>query len=253
MTAPIDVLVVTGGHPFDADPFFAVFDAIDGIAWTAASAAGRRPRRRGPVRHARASLHPGRSTGRAARTDRRTAERHRGLCADGVGLVCLHHAVAAWPAWPEYAELVGARFHYTPGSLGGRPYPDSGYRFDVTHTVEVLAPEHPVCAGLGASFTLTDELYCFPVVEQSVTPLLRTTFPTSDTSQFWSADLAIRGTRNSNAGWIIRPAATWSAGPSPPATHDWSYLQFGDGPTTYADANFRRVVANAISWTAGHD
>ena len=27
------------------------------------------------------------------------------------------------------------------------------------HTVEVLAPEHPVRAGLGQSFTLTDELY----------------------------------------------------------------------------------------------
>lgn len=38
----LDVLVVTGGHLFEADPFFAVFDAIDDavedIAWTAAGA-----------------------------------------------------------------------------------------------------------------------------------------------------------------------------------------------------------------------
>ena len=28
------------------------------------------------------------------------------------------------------------------------------------------------------------------------------------------------------------------------------YLQFGDGPQTYADASFRRALANAIHWTA---
>ena len=38
VTAPLDVLVVTGGHPFEAEPFFAVFDALDGINWTGATA-----------------------------------------------------------------------------------------------------------------------------------------------------------------------------------------------------------------------
>jgi type 1 glutamine amidotransferase len=253
MPAPIDVLVVTGGHPFDADPFFAVFDAIDGISWTAASAPA--------TGHDVVVLYdmPGL---RFTRSDppvellEPTAEQRsviEGLCSEGVGLVVLHHAVAAWPAWPAYAELVGARFHYSPGSLDGRSYPDSGYRFDVTHTVEVLAPEHPVCAGLSASFTLTDELYCFPVVEHSVEPLMRTTFPTSDCSRFWSADLAIRGTRNSNSGWSHPPGSDLVAWTRTAGNSRLTYLQFGDGPSTYADANFRRVVANAINWTAGRD
>jgi hypothetical protein len=34
----VDVLVVTGGHPFEAEPFFAVFDALDGVRWTSATA-----------------------------------------------------------------------------------------------------------------------------------------------------------------------------------------------------------------------
>ncbi len=29
-----------------------------------------------------------------------------------------------------------------------------------------------------------------------------------------------------------------------------AYLQFGDGPDTYADASFRRVLSNAIGWAA---
>ena len=199
---PIDVLVVTGGHPFEAEPFFAVFDAMPDIRWTAASRTGGRPRCRRLLRHARAAVHPQRSSARDDRTQRRPARGDRSSCAPTAsGLVFLHHAIASWPAWPEYAELVGGRFHYAPGTLGGTAYPDSGYRFDVRHTVEVLQPDHPVCAGLGDSFTLTDELYCFPVLEHTITPLMRTTFDTADASKFSSADLAIRGQRNSNEGW----------------------------------------------------
>jgi type 1 glutamine amidotransferase len=29
-----------------------------------------------------------------------------------------------------------------------------------------------------------------------------------------------------------------------------AYLQFGDGPVTYGDANFRRIVRNTILWAA---
>ena len=34
----LDVLVVTGGHPFEAEPFFAVFDDLPGIRWSGATA-----------------------------------------------------------------------------------------------------------------------------------------------------------------------------------------------------------------------
>jgi len=158
----------------------------------------------------------------------------------GTGLVFMHHAVASWPAWEGFAELIGGRFHYQPGTLRGTDYPDSGYVFDVRHTVSVLEPSHPVCAGLPTSFEIVDELYCFPVLEDSVVPLMRTGFPVNDPSRFYSADLAIRGRRNDNDGWSHPPGSDlvgWikAAGNSPLV-----YLQFGDGPVTYADANFRR-------------
>lgn len=248
--ADLDVLVVTGGHPFEAEPFFAVFDALPEVRWTGATAPA--------TGHEAVVFYdmPGlRFTGSSPPVElvEPTAEQRATvdqLLADGTGLVFLHHAVAGWPAWPEYAELIGGRFHYQPATLDGVAYPDSGYRFDVTHTVEVLAPEHPVCAGLGASFTLTDELYCFAVLTDRVVPLLRTTFDTADSSAFFSADQAIRGRRNSNDGWS-HPAGSdlvgWatSAGRSPIV-----YLQFGDGPVTYADPSFRTVLANAITWVA---
>ena len=66
---------------------------------------------------------------------------------------------------------------------------------------------------------------------------MRTTFDTADAANFWSADLAIRGRRDSNDGWSHPPGSdlvAWvtSAGRSP-----ITYLQFGDGP-----ADLRRPV-----------
>ena len=257
------VLVVTKGHPFDADAFFAVFDANDDITWTHAE-------------HPEALdlFDPSAMAGydalvfydmpgiRFTRADPPTEftspppKYQRNLLAlleQGKGMVFLHHAIAGWPAWDGYADIIGGRFHYQPAELRGVSYPDSGYRFDVTHEVEVLDPTHPICAGLDASFTITDELYLFPVFENAVVPLLRTRFEMSDPTQFYSADLAIRGDRNANHGWT-HPAGSqlvgWvkHAGRSPIA-----YLQFGDGPITYADPNYRRVLANAINWVASDD
>jgi uncharacterized protein len=246
----IDALVVTGGHPFDADAFFAVFDALAGVAWEPASAPA--------LGHDVVVFYdmPGirftRGDPPAELIEPTAEQRHtiNALCESGCGLVFLHHAICSWPAWEEYARLVGGRFHYQPAMLEGTAYPDSGYRFDVRHEVQVLAPDHPVCAGLPATFTLTDELYCFPVLEDAVTPLMRTTFDTADASAFWSADLAIRGTRDSNDGWTHPPGSDLVAWVRDADRSRVVYLQFGDGPTAYADPMYRRVLANAIAWAA---
>lgn len=249
--AEIDALVVTGGHPFEAEPFFAVFDALERVVATRATA---------PAGGHDVVVFYDMPGLRFTRADppleliEPSAEQQatiRGLCADGVGLVFLHHAIAGWPTWPEYAELIGGRFHYAQGRLAGTDYPDSGYRFEVTHSVEVVAPEHPVCAGLGMQFTLTDELYCYPVLDDpAATPLLRTTFDTAETSQFFSADLAIRGLRHSNEGWTHPAGSNLVGWAKTVGESRLVYLQFGDGPETYGNASFRRVLANAIAWTA---
>lgn len=248
--AAIDALVVTGGHPFEAEPFFAIFDALDGVSWTAATAPS--------TGHDVVVFYdmPGiRFTRSDPPTEFPTPTAQQravfaDLCEAGTGLVFMHHAVAGWPAWEGYAELVGGRFHYQPASLRGVDYPDSGYAFDVTHTVEVLDPTHPVCAGVERGFTITDELYCFPVLDDSITPLMRTTFDTADPSHFFSADLAIRGERNSNAGWTHPAGSDLVAWTRDAGNSRLVYLQFGDGPQTYADTSFRRVLQNAIHWTS---
>jgi len=54
----------------------------------------------------------------------------------------------------------------------------------------------------------------------------------------------------SNEGWQHQPGSNligWTR------THGNSrivYLQCGDGPVTYADANFRRLIRNAVFWVS---
>jgi type 1 glutamine amidotransferase len=252
-TTSLDVLVVTGGHPFEAEPFFAMFDATPGITWTGATApesghdavvfydiAGMRFTRSDPP------------TDAPAPTDEQVRV-YDDLLDQGVGLVFLHHAIASWPAWPRFAEIVGGRFHYQPGTLRGVDYPDSGYVLDATFDVEVVAPEHPVCEGLPSRFTITDEPYCFPVFEDDVVPLMRTTFDVRDASLFFSPDHAIRGRRHSNEGWTHPPGSDLVGWVTSAERSPIVYLQFGDGPPSYGDANFRRALSNAIRWVASDD
>ena len=260
---PARVLLVTGGHPFVREAFLDVFDALDreGVCTyehveqpgaTGCIAAISADAIDVLVLYDMPGLRFTGDRGNPVEFDAPPTDFIDGLyrlLAAGVGVVVLHHAVASWPAWSEWAELVGARFHYQPAVLRGVSYPDSGYVFNVTHRIDVLEPAHPICAGLGDSFVLTDELYCFPVFEEDVTPLFRTDFQTEDSSQFFSADLAIRGTRNSNVGWSHRPGSPLVGWVKPARGAPLAYLQFGDGPATYADPMFRRVLANAIAWS----
>ena len=263
MSASPRLLVVTGGHPFQLEPFSAVFDAIAPGRWTHVSQPGA-AEHLNPAECARYDVivfydMPGIEFTRSDPPTRMPMPSPAaqagflGLLEQGKGMVFLHHAVAGWPAWESYAHIVGGRFHYQPATLRGVDYPDSGYRFDVTHEVKVIDPTHPICSGVENGFTITDELYLYPVLTDEVVPLLRTTFPMNDPSRFSSADLAIRGTRNSNDGWthpVGSDLVGWvkNAGNAPIA-----YLQFGDGPETYADPNYRRVLSNAIEWVSSSD
>jgi type 1 glutamine amidotransferase len=255
----IRVALVTKGHPFDADAFFAVFDSFDDVDWAHVE----HPEAIELVRPERAAEFdafvmydmPGvvfdRSGGPAGRVDPPDgyAEAFEGLLASGMGMVFLHHAIAGWPGWDRYGEIIGGRFHYTPARWNGVELPDSGYRHDVTHTVDVVDPDHPICHGVPTSFEITDEVYLYPVDASSVTPLMRSRHRFTDDG-FYSADLAVRGARFSNEGWNHPPGSDLVAWTRREGLSRIAYVQFGDGPQTYADPTYRRIIHNAIRWTA---
>ncbi|MFK7978267.1 MAG: ThuA domain-containing protein [Halioglobus sp.] len=166
----------------------------------------------------------------------------------GIGIVFMHHAIASWPAWPEFAEIIGGRFHYRPASLRGKDWPDSGYRHQVQHTVSVAA-EHPVTAGLPATYEMTDELYLCPIFEEDVTPLLRSDYA-FERDNFYSSAAAVAGTMNSNEGWahptgsnLVGWVKKWGNSPI-------VYLQGGDDAVAMQNPVFGQLVQNAVRWVA---
>ena len=168
--------------------------------------------------------------------------------ANGRGAVAMHHAIAGWAEWPEWAEMLGGRFLYQPGEFQGRPMPDSGYRHDVEYTAEIMA-DHPVASGVPANFPMVDELYLCPIDESALRPLIRARHSfTRD--NFYSAALAVAGEMFSNQGWEHPDGSDLVGWERDIGGTPLVYLQFGDGPATYRDPNVRRLLVNALRHTS---
>lgn len=255
------VLVITGGHPFDAEPFFEVFDVDDGIVWSHAPQPG--------VRRWLAQMTPGEfdalvfydmpgvglGRGRPPKPEKPPADLVAGMCSlldGGQGVVFLHHALASWPAWDEYSHWVGGRFLYTPGDFAGTTWPDSGYAFNVPHRLIPVKPDHPVLRGIESGLMITDELYLAPILESEVIPLLRSDATFLD-DRFWSAAAAISGQRESREGWHHPPGSNLVAWAKRARHSPVVYIQPGDGPSSYADPGWRRLLGNAIRWVASEE
>jgi type 1 glutamine amidotransferase len=163
----------------------------------------------------------------------------------GQGIVATHHSLAGWPAWDEWADVLGGRFLYAPSRLHGEQLPASGYRM-ARYRVELASADHPVCEGI-EPFELDDELYLCPVFEDRVTPLLTTPADRSpeamiDTYREVRHGERVPAVRQSGSrlvGWTSLYGASRIV-----------YVLPGHGPGTMAHEQYRRLIANACRWVA---
>ncbi len=256
MNKDLEILLVTKGHIFEREPFFKMIDDLkvleDGttVNWThveqPAAGALLHPQRAAPYDAIVFYDMPGvtftRSDPPFAHFDpsEQYKEDFMALVESGKGMVFMHHAIASWPSWPEFAEVIGGRFHFLPGELDGRQYPGSGFRFRVPQTISVVDESHPIVDGVESEFSIVDEAYLFPVLEDKVQPLLRSDF------NFVASEFEMGGIGfedhppGSNlVGWTKRSGNS-----------DIAYLQLGHGPEIYFNANFRRLLSNSVKWAS---
>jgi type 1 glutamine amidotransferase len=257
---PLRLLVVTGGHRVDLDALLGMVAALARERdWVWAHAVQPSAQAWLDPRHADAwdalllhdlpGLHlrrgePPRPVGPTPAVVRAV----EALLERGVGVVATHHALAGWPAWDGWADALGGRFHYAPGRLHGVDWPSSGTRI-TDYTARVVAPDHPVCAGL-ADLPLTDELYCCPVFADRVVPLLRhdaDVSPTRFVSTFEHVlvgeDAAPDCTGHPQASDLVAWATT-------ARRSRIVYVQPGDSGTTFAVPGYRQLIGNAVDWVA---
>jgi type 1 glutamine amidotransferase len=260
-TGDIRVLLITKGHAFDRANFFEMFDALgDTITWT-------------HVEHPAATEfwdpelakdydvfvyydmagRGGRNPDGTPNDIVPTAKMKKNLSdllKQGKGMVFFHHALASWVhTWPEYIEIMGgaADWGRTIKNVSGKEYPFSGFRPNTREHITVGPGEegHPVVAGLTDGFDIVDETYLAPMLEDKVNPLLRTDFvPT--TKEF---EIGLRREPN----WNHPPGSNMTAWYKAAENSPIVYIQHGHDDVAWSNANFRRLMENAIRWTASKE
>jgi len=208
---PLRVLLVTGGHDYD-NRFHRVLDH-DGWAVTVD------PHPRAFSGDVRGRFDVVVLYDMTSDVDEQRRSNFREFAEAARGIVVLHHALVGYQDWPWYEALIGAK--YLEGPEPG--WPKSTFEHDVHMRVRVER-KHPVTAGLPEEFEIDDETYGGMRIADTNEVLLTTDAGTSDGPLAWVS--AYEGAR----------VAT---------------IQLGHGPGAFSDANYLRLVKNAVKWAGG--
>ena len=178
---PIRVLLLYGGHGFEEKPFFAMFDALEGVHYVKAE-----------MPKAADLLKPGLEKRydvivRYDMTVNITPQQQADLLAllrRGIGLVSLHHSIATYDDWDEYHEVLGCHYYLHPVDTAGKKHDRSRWKEGCVYRIHVADKEHPITRGL-ADFTIHDETYGDYEVRPTVHMLLTTDDPRNAPSIAW--------------------------------------------------------------------
>jgi len=212
----VRVLAVTGGHPYPTS-FYTLFEGYDDIAWSHATS----PKEAFPADLAQRFdvivLH---DMWEDLAGDAR--ERLRAFVESGKGVVSVHHAIVDYTAWTWWwQDAIGGHF-FTKEQPG---YPASAYREGVDMVVNPtqLGASHPVTRDVGP-LVVNDEAYRGMWHSPKIQVLMDTTFELNDHPVVY-------------------------IGPQPNARV--IYIQLGHSDSTMRYAGYRKLVHNAILWSAG--
>jgi type 1 glutamine amidotransferase len=148
-------------------------------------------------------------------------EAYMSLLREGASMIFLHHSLVSYQDWPEFIKIVGGQYHTRPVVVHGDTL-NANYEHDVTIPVKVENRKHPITRGIN-DFEIFDEVYGGVEILPGVEPLLSTTHPKSMRYLAW-----INHYGNSE---VI-------------------YIQLGHGPSAYSNPHFRKLIKQAIEWSA---
>ncbi len=208
------ILVVTGGHDFDRESFFKMFDSFEGISYT-------------ELKHPEANLQLGTIDPKTfdavvffdmpKTISEAEKESYYKLLKLGKGLVFLHHSLCSYQDWDEYKTIVGGKYYEeknTPQT--------SNYQHDVKFTVKIVKQKHPVTKGI-KDFEIPDEVYGNFEVLPDVIPILNTDNPQSSPVIGW--------THTKEKSRIV-------------------YIQPGHDKNAWLNPNYQQIIRQAIEYVS---
>ncbi len=212
-----EVVVVTGGHAYDRRPFEAMFKSFEELDCTFVALKDD------------SEIFEDISNwsydvivlyNMSQQISEKRRQHFLKLMDDGVGLVVLHHAIAAFSDWPEYRKIIGAKYWLADTVEDGIEYKKCTWEEGVDMPFHVEDAAHPIMAGI-ADFTLHDETYKGYTLQPDNHLLLSCNLPTSQKEVAWTRTY-------SNAKVCL--------------------IQPGHGPEAHSDENYRQMVRQAITW-----
>jgi type 1 glutamine amidotransferase len=215
----IKAVVVTAGHGFEEGPFFAVFDSFENIDYAKAH----------QVDHSEIFedisgwdydvivLY---------NMTQEISEKRKAnflkLLDKGVGVVAMHHCIAAFQAWDEYPKIIGAKYYLKETEENGVLHPRGVPKHGLDLAVHVDDAHHPITRGL-SDFVIHDEGYDKYWFDSDNRVLLSSEHPQCQGPICW--------VRNYGKSRVC-------------------YIQLGHDHKAYENANFGKLVGRAIKWCA---
>jgi len=182
-TDQIRVLLITGGHGFDKEPFYTFVNSLQNITVSEV---------KHPDALAMFSPENRNSFDVVLMYDMpdKISEQEKSDFIDclkaGKGLIVWHHAYCSYQGWPEYKAIAGGRYYQKEWTDNdGVSHPASTYKHDVEFKVKVVDKEHPVTKGID-DFAILDETYGNGSVNPDVHVLLTTEEITSTPVVVWT-------------------------------------------------------------------
>ncbi len=220
--ARLRVLLTYGGHDFQEQEFFAMWDALPGVSYTKA-----------PLPQSADLLKPGLDQVYDVivfydMINKISPAQQQGLIAlldRGIGVVSLHHNLGANLEWPEYHQVIGGTWLASKRSIDGRDHGPSTYEHGQEIPVHIADKEHPITKGLG-DFVIHDETYGNTYVSPTVHVLLRAENP-KNVSPF---------------AWVSQHGKSRVV-----------YFPAGHDAEAWKHPSFQEILKRSIRWAAQHD
>lgn len=216
----LKVVVVTGGHGFEREPFFKMLDSIEEISYTEA------------IQKDSSELFEDISGwdydvivfySMTQEISEKRRQNFLKLLDRGVGVVAMHHIMCSFQDWPEFKNIIGTKYYLKDTTEDGVAYKAGSYEHDIDMPISVVDKQHPITEGM-SDFVIHDEGYKNCWFDEDNHVLLSADHPASDKTVCW--------VRNYGKSKVCT-------------------IQLGHDSKAYENRNFRLLVNRAILWSAG--